>query len=93
MTNHTSNLPTWPGADAVYHRVNVILEELGRREYAAFQQRKNPRKADRFTPSAEMIALIDATKRGDEEAMKAALFTHRALLDAGRARQAERLAA
>lgn len=75
-----SNLPEWVGADSVYRRLGIITRELGRRQYAAWCQRKRPRKADRFRVSDDLVDLIDAMGRGDEETLKAAVWRHRHLL-------------
>lgn len=67
----TGNLPSWPGADVVYARADVIASELARREYAAWCKRKRPRKSDRFSVSPTIGAIVDAMNTGDEETLKA----------------------
>lgn len=72
-----SNLPDWPGADAVYATANAILARMGRRGHATPAVTRRGRVVAPGTVSDEMRALIDALNKGDEETIKGLLLqTH-----------------
>ena len=72
----TGNLPAWPGADACYSRAYRILAEMGRSGHV---QRTGSGRRARCHVSAEMTDFIGALNRGDEERIKAGLWTYRDL--------------
>jgi hypothetical protein len=81
-----SNLPTWPGADTVYTRLQRINTTLCKRAYeAAFAERKTKKNASgtrkkfQWTVPEDVEQNIQAMNRGDEEACKAAVSRHLAL--------------
>lgn len=66
-------LPTWPGADTVYKRLNEINAKLAADAYAARLKKK------KWTPWVvpEVVEEnIAAMNRGDEEACKAGVARH-----------------
>jgi len=72
-----SNLPSWPGAAAVYSKAYRVLENMARRGHATPPVKRRGKIVKPGTVSDEMEALIDALNRGDEETIKGLLLqTH-----------------
>jgi hypothetical protein len=66
-----SNLPNWPSADHCYSKAYRLLEKWGAANYRAAKavyMGKQTMPCPRPTP--EMLSLIDALNRGDEEQIK-----------------------
>ena len=68
------NLPTWPGADAVYSKAYRVLESMARRGHATPAATHGRRVIVPGAASPEMRDLIDALGRGDEERIKGLLL-------------------
>lgn len=69
-----SNLPVWPGAETVYHRVMNINGARCKNSYAAWIEKKR-KGEDWRAPDDIADEIIPAMNAGDEEILKA--YTHR----------------
>lgn len=59
---NTSNLPSWPGAKAVYSRAYRLLTLMSKTHVSVVR--------GQLVPSETMNELIDALNRGDEASIK-----------------------
>lgn len=74
-----SNLPKWPGAEAVYRRAYRMLEKMGASGHVTRRKTHRPKGASSgYTcfPSEEMNDLIEALQKGNEERIKGLLMIY-----------------
>lgn len=64
------NLPQWPGAETVYHRVMNINGARCKNSYSAWIEARKPSR-DWRAPDDITDTIIPAMNRGDEETLKA----------------------
>ena len=79
MNNSISKLPNWPGAKHCYSRAYRLLERWGAANHAAAVAnfKGKHRRVGGVScpaPTDEMVSLIDALNKGDEEKIKGILM-------------------
>lgn len=70
------NLPSWPGAGAVYARLLAHNAKLCANAYRS-QREADKRKSFRFAVPADAREIVDALNAGEEEQCKWLLIRHR----------------
>ena len=62
-----SNLPTWPGASAVYSNLYTVLARMAPTHVV--------KRSGKCFPSEDMNEIIEALRKGDENALKSLQMT------------------